>query len=441
MSASTRRERSRGCGRSSTTTARALARRRSGRFAGAPWVPEAAAHVTPGVLRWPVLDSWWPAAPATVVYHGSAPAAGVALAGEDAGQFTRAGRRLHRTDAAVHGRGGLCADGTRRPPGAPGDRRHRRGPPCRDAGGLPPRRHDPGGHRGIGGRRGRAARGPRTACLRARERAVLRDRVLAEPDRVAVRPGRRRPRTSGGTSASTREAGRSCRPARATRTRRATRTAPAPASASPAVRRGATRRRARSPSTPSATCRTADCGRSTPASSAAATPTSGPPRGEPGASAPATTSRSRPGWCPGPRPQIDVPPDPVPPPASMVARNRPADRCTASSAARLDGRAARPPRSRRAAGGPRPRASGSAPPRADVLRGTRRADLIRGRAGNDRIYARAGADCVLGGPGNDLLVGGPGRDLLDCGAGRRDRVVAGPGDRVRNCERRLPRRP
>ena len=26
------------------------------------------------VLRWPVLDSWWPAAPATVVYHGSAPA-------------------------------------------------------------------------------------------------------------------------------------------------------------------------------------------------------------------------------------------------------------------------------------------------------------------------------------------------------------------------------
>ena len=39
------------------------------------WVPEAAAHVTPAVLRWPVLDSWWPAAPATVVYHGSAPAA------------------------------------------------------------------------------------------------------------------------------------------------------------------------------------------------------------------------------------------------------------------------------------------------------------------------------------------------------------------------------
>ena len=52
------------------------------------WVPKAAAHVTPAVLRCPVLDSWWPAAPATVVYHGSAPVASVALAGEDAAHFT-----------------------------------------------------------------------------------------------------------------------------------------------------------------------------------------------------------------------------------------------------------------------------------------------------------------------------------------------------------------
>ena len=52
------------------------------------WVPEAAAHVTPAVLRWPVLDSWWPAAPATVVYHGSAPAASVAVAGDDAAHFS-----------------------------------------------------------------------------------------------------------------------------------------------------------------------------------------------------------------------------------------------------------------------------------------------------------------------------------------------------------------
>ena len=103
----------------------------------------------------------------------------------------RAGRRLHRAAAAVHGRGGLRADGTRRPPSAPGDSRHRRGSPRRDAGGLPPRRHDPGGHRGPGRRRGRAARGPRSACLRARRRALLGRRVRAEPDRVAVRPGRR----------------------------------------------------------------------------------------------------------------------------------------------------------------------------------------------------------------------------------------------------------
>lgn len=75
--------------------------------------------------------------------------------------------------------------------------------------------------------------------------------------------------------------------------------------------------------------------------------------------------------------------------------------------------------------------------RADRLRGTPRADLIRGRAGADRIHARAGADCVFGGRRADLLVGGRGRDPLDCGPGRRDRVVAGRGDRVRNCERRL----
>ena len=65
------------------------------------------------------------------------------------------------------GRGGLRAHGTRGAPGAPGDRRHRRGPPCRDPGGLPARRHHGGGHRGAGGRRRRAARGPRTACLPA----------------------------------------------------------------------------------------------------------------------------------------------------------------------------------------------------------------------------------------------------------------------------------
>ena len=127
-----------------------------------------------------------------------------------------------------------------------------------------------------------------------------------------------------------------------------------------------------------------------------------------------------PAWMvPGPRPQIDVPPDP-PPGSTATPGSAPLPRgCGRAAAARVR----------------------IGTRRADRLRGTRRADLIRGRAGNDRIYARAGADCVLGGRGADLLVGGPGRDVLDCGPGRRDGVVVLRGDRVRNCERRLRRRP
>jgi hypothetical protein len=82
------------------------------------WVPEAAAHVTPAVLRWPVLDSWWPAAPATVVYHGSAPAARVALAGDDAAHF-----RL-RTDGCT-GQAPPCRVVVGFAPAAPGARRAR----------------------------------------------------------------------------------------------------------------------------------------------------------------------------------------------------------------------------------------------------------------------------------------------------------------------------
>jgi hypothetical protein len=127
-----------------------------------------------------------------------------------------------------------------------------------------------------------------------------------------------------------------------------------------------------------------------------------------------------PAWMvPGPRPPIDVPPDS--PPGSPAAPG-----------------SVSLPRGCRQAAAVRVRLGTRG---ADRLRGTRRADLIRGRGGNDRIDARAGADCVLGGRGADLLVGGTGRDVLDCGRGRRDRVVARRGDRVRNCERRLRRRP
>ncbi len=91
--------------------------------------------------------------------------------------------------------------------------------------------------------------------------------------------------------------------------------------------------------------------------------------------------------------------------------------------------------------------------RADTLRGGSRADRLLGRGGADRLLGRGGGDCLhgsggrdrldggsgrdalFGGSGDDLLIGGPHADVLDCGAGRRDRAVAGPGDRTRGCER------
>lgn len=107
-------------------------------------------------------------------------------------------------------------------------------------------------------------------------------------------------------------------------------------------------------------------------------------------------------------------------------------------------------------------------------------DVLRGGAGADRIFGRFGADRLEGGEGDDELEGGRGRDVLDGGPGndalnggydvdvvrggpgddrivarggpggpdrlrpwcarRRDRRLAGPGDRVRE-GRPLRRRP
>lgn len=81
-------------------------------------------------------------------------------------------------------------------------------------------------------------------------------------------------------------------------------------------------------------------------------------------------------------------------------------------------------------------------------------DTLRGGAGNDRLYGGGGNDRLDGGAGNDRLAGGPGRnryaggpgndvinaangrrEIVDCGSGRRDRVTADRGDRLRRCER------
>ena len=226
--------------------------------------------MTPGVLRWPVLDSWWPAAPATVVYHGSAPATSVAVAGEDAGQFTV------RADGCT-GQPPPCTVEVGFAPTAPGARRARLEivdtAGVRHAVTLEGFLHGGTTRADIEVLAGDVAAPPGDRGLHAYAPADARSRGSSTRRTRSCRCSSRTTTTttSGGTSASTREAGRSCSRARATPTRRGTRTVPAPASPSPAARRGATRPRARSPSTRSATCRTAGCGRSTRASSAAAT--------------------------------------------------------------------------------------------------------------------------------------------------------------------------
>ena len=401
------------------------------------WVPEAAAHVTPGVLRWPVLDSWWPAAPATVVYHGSAPATSVAVAGEDAGQFTV------RADGCT-GQRPPCTVEVGFAPTAPGARRARleivdtagvrhavtlegflHGGTTRAdievlAGDVAAPPEDRGVH----------AYGPADARFSGVEYApnpIVSLFVQDDDDQhewwnlrlyagggAAAAAGRELPRRAG-------ERGRP-RPRRR-RLRRPGMVQPdrervhRPLDQLHAGRRTAVvRHELRAPLLRRPAARRArdlalPRGRRRPARALDGARTAAADRCAAGA---------------GPAP-------------TGVDRAPVSDRRATGSAARRDRRrAALLPPEGLPAGRGRPRPARHA--RADVLRGTRRADLIRGRAGNDRIDARAGADCVLGGPGNDLLVGGPGRDLLDCGPGR-DRVVAGPGDRVRSCERRLTRRP
>jgi hypothetical protein len=413
---------------------------RSSAFGEIRWrarVPESAAHVTPGVLRWPVLDSWWPAAPATVVYHGGALASSVALAGEDARQFTV------RADRCT-GRPPPCTVEVGFAPTAPGPRRARL--EIVDTAGV---RHSVALEGFLHGGttradidvldgdvaappedRGPHAYGPENALFSGIEYAPnpIVSLFLQDPDdyhewwnlRVyagigqKLQPGASYPDAQGNVDGPGPGADLAGGPAWCNQT--------------------ASGFTVNSISyLPDGRLRSFDTSferRCYPDQRPAAR---GTWRFRAGDDVPL------PAWMvPGPRPQLDVPPDPVAPAAPMApAPGPPIDVPQPPS----PGSAAAPRYS------PLPRGCRQAAtahvrlgtPRADVLRGTRHADLIRGRAGNDRIYARAGADCVLGGPGNDLLVGGPGRDLLDCGTGHRDRVRAGPGDRVRNCERRLPR--
>jgi hypothetical protein len=378
------------------------------------WVPEAAAHVTPAVLRWPVLDSWWPAAPATAVYHGSAAAARVALAGEDAAHFTV------RADGCT-GQAPPCSVVLGFAPTAPGARRARLEivdtAGVRHAVTLEGFLHGGTTRADIEVLAGDVAAPPENRGLHAyRPADTLFSGIEYAPNPIVslflqdhddyhewwnlalyagggqkLQPGASFPDAQGNADGPGPGVRVSGGPAWCNQT------------ASAFTVHSITY-------LPDGKLRSFDTSFERRCYADERAAARGTWRFRAGDNVPL------PAWMvPGPRPQIDVPPDPLP----------------GSTAAPL-------PRGCRQAAAARVRLGTR---RADRLRGTRRADLIRGRAGNDRIYARAGADCVLGGRGADLLVGGPGRDLLDCGPGHRDRVVARRGDRVRNCERRLRRRP
>jgi hypothetical protein len=151
------------------------------------------------------------------------------------------------------------------------------------------------------------------------------------------------------------------------------------------------------------------------------------------------TPGPRPGL--GPMPPEDAAPAPSPPapapgppaapqPLTPAAAREAATACARSGFRRLAGTA----RADRLRGGNRAdRLLGLGG--ADRLLGRGGSDCLHGGLGNDRLDGGAGTDTLFGGPGNDLLTGGTGMDVLDCGAGRRDRALAGPGDRTRACER------
>jgi hypothetical protein len=368
---------------------------RSSAFGEIRWraaVPESAAQVTPGVVRWPVLDSWWPAAPATVVYHGSAPAASVALAGNGAGHF------------------GVRSDGCTG-----------RTPPCSVEVDFTP-----------------AAPGARSARLEIVDTAGARHAVTLEGFLHGGTTSADITVLDGDVAAPAEDRGlHAYRPPETRFT--GVEHAPNPTvtlflqnadewwelrlsagdvavSGSPAwctQTAGASTVHSRS-YLPDGRLRSID--------------TSFERRCY-ADERPAARGRWRfragddvalPEWLvPGPRSPVAVPPA-DPPPSVTTSTPPPSATTTSPLRAACHGRTRLGTR------------------RADRLRGTRGPDLIRGGAGADRIHARAGADCVFGGRGADLLVGGPGRDLLDCGPGR-DRVVAGRGDRVRHCELRLSR--
>ena len=81
----------------------------------------------------------------------------------------------------------------------------------------------------------------------------------------------------------------------------------------------------------------------------------------------------------------------------------------------------------------------------DTVNGDKGSDRLSGGKGNDKLSGGSGNDRISGGPGRNKVSGGSGndtinvrnhkRDIVNCGSGRKDRVVADRGDRLRHCER------
>ena len=389
------------------------------------WVPDAAAHVTPGILRWPVLDGWWPAAPATVVYHGAAAATKVSVAGADAAHFAV------RADGCT-GKAPPCGVEVGFSPTAAGRREARL--EIVDAAGATHAVTLQGFLHGgttsadievLDGDvaappedRGMHSYTPADTSFAGREYSPNPIVSLFLQDRDDVHEWWNVDLYAGG--------GAKLQPGASYPNAQGNADGPGPGirvDGGPAwCNQSASSFTVHSITyMPDGTLRSLDTSFERRCYDDQRAAARGTWRFRAGDSTPV------PDWLvPGPRPQIEVPQDPAAPtqPGGTAGGDGPA----AGAGVRL-------PAGCRAPGARVRRGT----PRADRLRGTRRADVLLGRGGNDRIRAGAGRDCVLGGRGNDRLMGGPGRDFLDCGRGRRDVVRAGRRDRVRNCERMIRR--
>jgi hypothetical protein len=402
------------------------------------WVPDSAAHVTPGILRWPVTDGWWPAAPATVLYHGTAAAVHVAVAGDNSFKVL---------DDACTGHAPPCTVQVGFNPVAPGS--HTARLEIADS---------------AGATHATTLEGFLHGGTTSADIEVLDGDVAAPADDRGMHSYRPADSSFTGWEFSPNPVvrlhvdnrddshewwnldlyaggGQKLKPGMTFSGAQGNADGPGPGvrvDGGPAwCNQTASAFTVNSMSyMPDGTLRSFDTSferRCYDDKRLAARGTFKFRAGD---------DVALPDWLvPAPRPAIEVPAETPSAPApsapsspvapantTVLARATPTGAVATSAAGVRLPRGCRAPSTARIWRGTR---------RADRLRGTARSDVIFGGRGNDVIRAGRGNDCVVGGPGSDFLIGGPGRDLLDCGPGRKDRVRADHRDRVRGCERRV----